>query len=107
MAEKSKRVGRPPAGDVAAGEPVKIRDYPKLNVTIRPVTKATLKAVSMIEGRADRFIIEDAITQYVGRMPAADRQAIENLAKRTIESTSAAARIQPATPRVPSSRSGR
>lgn len=82
---KKKRVGRPPGGSGKAGEPEKIRDYPKLNVTIKAATKALLRAASMVEGRSDWLIVDDAITQYVERMSVADRRAIEGLAKRVAE----------------------
>jgi hypothetical protein len=82
---KKKRVGRPPGGSGKAGEPEKIRDYPKLNVTIKPATKALLKAASMVEGRSDWLIVDDAITKYIEQMPEQDRRAIEGLAKRVAE----------------------
>jgi hypothetical protein len=82
---KKKRIGRPPGGSGKAGEPEKIRDYPKLNVTIKPATKALLRAASMVEGRSDWLIVDDAITKYIEQMPAQDRRAIEGLAKRVAE----------------------
>jgi hypothetical protein len=85
---KKKRIGRPPGGSGTAGEPERIRDYPKLNVTIKPVTKALLRATSMIEGRSDWLIVDDAITKYIEQMSVADRRAIEGLAKRVAEKAS-------------------
>ena len=61
--QKQKRIGRPPGGSGKAGEPAKIRDYPKLALTIKPVTKALLKSASMIEGRSEWLIVDDAIAQ--------------------------------------------
>jgi len=87
---KKKRIGRPPGGSGKSGEPERIRDYPKLNVTIKPATKALLRAASMIEGRTDWLTVDDAITKYIEQMPPQDRRAIEGLAKRVAEKTSQA-----------------
>jgi hypothetical protein len=80
-----KRIGRPSGGSGKAGEPDKIRDYPKLAVTVRPTTRALLKAAAMIEDRSEWLIVDDAITKYIEQMPAQDRRAIEGLAKRVAE----------------------
>jgi hypothetical protein len=76
-------VGRPRGGAGKGGEPEKIRDYPKLSITVKPLTKALLRAASALEGRSTWLIIEDAVRLYVERMTAADRDAIINLAKQS------------------------
>lgn len=81
----ARTIGRPPGGNPHAGEPEKIRDYPKLNISARPATRALLKATSMIEGRSEWLIVEEAVIQYVARMPIEDRKVIEGLAKRVAE----------------------
>lgn len=81
MLEKTlKRIGRPPEGRGEGGEPGKIRDYPKLLITIRPTVKATLKAIAEFEQRPAWRVVEDAITQYLEGMPTKARRVIANRA---------------------------
>ena len=57
-------VGRKPQGLGKGGEPKKIRDYPKLLVTIRPAVKAKLKRMAARENRPMWKLIDDAIELY-------------------------------------------
>jgi hypothetical protein len=75
--EPSKRMGRPPEGSGKKGEPERIRDYPKLLVTIRPTVRAKLKAMAAIEGRPAWQIVEDALTLYCDKLPALQRRAVQ------------------------------
>ena len=79
-----KRVGRPPAGTGKTGEPERISDYPKLAVTVRPVTRALLNAVATLENRSAWQIVDDSINQYVERMPLPDRRIVESVTKRVL-----------------------
>ena len=79
-----KRIGRPPAGAGELGEPERISDYPKLAVTVRPITRALLNAVATIENRSAWQIVDDSINQYVERMQLPDRRMVESVAKRVI-----------------------
>jgi hypothetical protein len=57
-------MGRKPEGLGRQGEPKKIRDYPKLLVTIRPSVKTKLKRISARENLPMWKIIEAAIQLY-------------------------------------------
>jgi len=75
-------MGRPPAGKGSEGEPERIRDYPKLALTIRPTTKAKLDAVAVIEGRPAWKVVEDGIDAYIGNLAAEDRKAVHAVVER-------------------------
>ena len=77
------RMGRPPTGLGKAGEPAKISDYPRLSLTVRPITKAKLEAVTTLERRPAWKVVEDSINLYVERMPPEDRRTVDALAKRS------------------------
>lgn len=57
-------MGRPPEGLGKRGEPERIRDYPKLLVTIRPAVKAALQKLVAREARPAWRVVEDAIKHY-------------------------------------------
>lgn len=82
MEDKPKRMGRPPSGVGRQGEPERISDYPKLAVTVRPLTRAKLNAAAAIEQRPSWQIVEDSVNQYVERMPQQDRRMVEAIAKK-------------------------
>lgn len=74
-----KRIGRPPEGLGESGEPEKIRDYPKLLITIRPTVKVALKAIAEFEERPAWRVVEDGITQYLKGMTPKARRAVEKI----------------------------
>ena len=76
MIDETKRMGRPPEGLGKKGEPERIRDYPKLLVTIRPGVRTKLKAMASPEGRPAWQIVEDALALYFQRLPASSRRAV-------------------------------
>ncbi len=78
-----KSLGRPPSGLGKSGEPNRIRDYPTLRVTIRPVTKARLFALAKIEARPAWKVIEASINCYFEQVAPKDRRAAEALAKKS------------------------
>jgi hypothetical protein len=57
-------MGRKPQGLGRKGEPQRIRDYPKLLVTIRPSVKRKLKRMAAEERRPMWKVIDDAIHLY-------------------------------------------
>jgi hypothetical protein len=57
-------VGRKPQGLGKGREPKRIRDYPKLLVTIRPSVKAKLKRIAARENRPMWKVIDAAIQLY-------------------------------------------
>jgi hypothetical protein len=57
-------MGRKPEGLGRQGEPKRIREYPKLLVTIRPSVKAKLKRMAGRERRAMWKIVESALLLY-------------------------------------------
>jgi hypothetical protein len=75
-------MGRPPEGSGKKGEPERIRDYPKLLVTIRPAVRSRLKAMAAAEERPAWQIVEDALGQYFERLPAEQRRAIQSAVRR-------------------------
>lgn len=81
MTQPKKRLGRPPAGSGKDGEPEKIRDYPKLLITMRLLVKARLKAIAEHEKRPAWKVVEDAIELYARQLPTKDRRAIEAAAR--------------------------
>jgi hypothetical protein len=76
-----KRMGRPPAGVGQHGEPERVSDYPKLAVTIRPLTRARLNAAALIENRPAWQLVDDSINQYIERMSNRDRKKVEAAAR--------------------------
>jgi hypothetical protein len=78
------KMGRPPAATAADGRPEKTSEYPKLTVSIRPATKATLEAVSTIDKKPAWRIVEDGLSLYVDGMLAEDRRMVEALARRLV-----------------------
>jgi predicted RNA-binding protein Jag len=77
------KMGRPPAGTAPDGKPEKTSEYPKLTVSIRPITKAKLDAVSALEKKSAWRVVDEGITLYVERMPAEDRRMVDAIARRT------------------------
>ena len=74
--------GRPPEGLGKKGEPERIRDYPRLLFTMRPITRDRLKAIAEFENRAEWRVIDDSVTQYFERIKGQDRRSIEAIIKR-------------------------
>ncbi len=56
----------------------RIRDLPRLGVTIRPDVKRLLDATAAHEGRAPWRVIEDAILAYFEVLPKAGKRAIQS-----------------------------
>jgi hypothetical protein len=71
-------MGRPPAGD--AGE--EVQSYPRLSLWMKPALKAQLTALSSMTGQPAWRIIDQALSQHIKALPAADRRALEGLAQR-------------------------
>jgi hypothetical protein len=63
-----KRRGRPPEGRVAKGEPERIRDFPRVLVSMRPVTRSGLRIISQHENRAEWRVIDEALTLYFSEL---------------------------------------
>jgi hypothetical protein len=83
MSEKQgNRMGRPPQGSGKKGEPERIRDYPKLLVTIRPAVRNRLRAMASVENRPAWQIVEDALELYFAQLPAENRRAVQTVARR-------------------------
>jgi hypothetical protein len=80
--EPKKRMGRPPEGTGKKGEPERIRDYPKLLVTIRPVVRSKLKAIASAESRPAWQIVEDAVALYFDQLPDEKRRAVHAAIRR-------------------------
>ena len=80
--ETSKRMGRPPEGSGKKGEPERIRDYPKLLVTIRPMVRSKLKAIAAIESRPAWQIVEDAIALYFEQLSQEHRRSVQSVMRR-------------------------
>ncbi len=78
-----KRPGRPPAGLGKQGEPEKIRDYPKLLITMRPSVKTRLKAIAEHEDRPVWKVVEDAIDLYTHQLSRKDRRTVESAIHRS------------------------
>lgn len=75
--ESSKRMGRPPEGLGKKGEPERIRDYPKLLVTIRPFVRNRLRAMASVENRPAWQIVEDSLSIYFDQLPSESRRAVQ------------------------------
>ena len=80
--ESKKRMGRPPEGAGKKGEPERIRDYPKLLVTIRPAVRTRLKAIASAEARPAWQIFEDAVALYFDQLPDDKRRAVQAAIRR-------------------------
>jgi predicted DNA-binding protein len=78
--KQRRRIGRPPAG-ARAGE--KVKDYPQLSIRLPAEVKATLQALSLVDGRPQWRIITDAIDCFLRERPEAERRMVEEeLARR-------------------------
>jgi predicted NAD/FAD-binding protein len=86
MTEQPKRIGRPPEGSGKKGEPERIRDYPKLLVTIRPAVRSKLKAMASVEKRPAWQIVEDALARYFEELPQECRRAVQSMIRREFRS---------------------
>ncbi len=75
-------MGRPPAAKDQSGNPSKTSTWPKITFPALPATRKTLSALAMLEGRTQREIIEDALRDYVAKLPAEDRRMVEAMARR-------------------------
>ena len=82
MIDETKRMGRPPEGLGKKGEPERIRDYPKLLVTIRPGVRTKLKAMASIEGRPAWQIVEESLSRYFEALPADVRRSVMSLVRK-------------------------
>ncbi len=80
--DQTKRMGRPPEGLGKKGEPERIRDYPKLLITIRPVVRARLKAIASVEDRSSWQIVEDALALYFEQLPTERRRSVQAAIRR-------------------------
>jgi len=77
-ANKSRRIGRPPAG-ARAGE--RVKDYPQLSVRVPGDVKAKLQAISLVSSRPQWRIITEAIDCYLRDRTDAERERVHELAK--------------------------
>ena len=80
--ETGKRMGRPPEGSGKKGEPERIRDYPKLLVTVRPAVRSRLRAMASVEGRPAWHIVEGALAMYFEQLPPERRRAVHSAMRR-------------------------
>jgi hypothetical protein len=79
---KKQHAGRPAQGSIKDDGQERIRDYPKLAITVRPDTRAKLNAVAAVEQRSSWKIVDDAINQYVSRLSPSDRKMVDTIAAR-------------------------
>lgn len=82
MTETQKRMGRPPEGLGKKGEPERIRDYPKLLVTIRPAVRSRLRAMASVENRPAWQIVEDSLATYFDQLSPERRRAVQTAVRR-------------------------
>jgi hypothetical protein len=75
-------MGRPPEGSGEKGEPERVRDYPKLLVTIRPAVRSKLRAMASIESRPAWRIVEDSLALYFEHLPINRRREVQALVRR-------------------------
>ena len=78
-----RRAGRPPAG-AKVGE--KVKDYPQLSIRVPQEMKARLNAVSAVTGLAQWRVVVEAINCYVHDLPPRDRELVDGLSARLVES---------------------
>ena len=90
MDTSRKRLGRPPAGSGKKGEPDRIKDYPRLSLTVRPAVKAKLDVVAALERRPTWKVVEDGIELYIAQMNPTHRRAVEAVGQATATSTASA-----------------
>lgn len=76
--KQAAKIGRPTLGRGKDGEPERIRDYPRLSLTVSPKTKQNLDIVAKAQARPAWQIVEEALTQYFGQLP---RQLAAQLVK--------------------------
>jgi predicted transcriptional regulator len=83
MGAKLRKMGRPPAGRDEEGRPVAVsKAYKPATLRLRPSSKAALDALALIQGRDRSSIVENALEQYIGKLPPADRDMIEQFKRR-------------------------
>ena len=81
MSETKRGRGRP-----KKQEPL-ISGFPKMTVYMEPVLKAQLHAAAAILGLPAWKVANDAVREYIERLPKADREALHGLAERLQERT--------------------
>jgi predicted DNA-binding protein len=81
--KNQRRAGRPPAG-AKAGE--KVKDYPQLSIRVPQEMKARLNAVSAVTGLAQWRVVVEAINCFVHDLPPQDRELVDGLSARMVES---------------------
>ena len=75
---KPRKRGRPSTGLGRDGEPSRIRDYPRLRVTVRPITKDRLVALAQRQSRPIWRLVEEGLNLYFDKV-AAENPATEDL----------------------------
>ena len=81
--KSQRRAGRPPAG-AKVGE--KVKDYPQLSIRVPQEMKARLNAVAAVTGLAQWRVIVEAINCFVHDLPPHDRELVDGLSARLVES---------------------
>ncbi len=79
--ESKRGRGRPPKE-----EPL-VRGYKKLTVYMEPVLKAQVHAAGAILNLPAWKVVNDAVRDYIERLPKADKDALNGLAERLQERT--------------------
>ncbi len=59
-----------------------VSNYPKLTISMKPITKAKLEAYSTLARQPAWRIVDDALKQYLEMIPPEDKWAVEGMAKR-------------------------
>lgn len=78
-----RRAGRPPAG---AKQGERVKDYPQLSIRVPQEMKARLNAVSAVTGLAQWRVVVEAINCFVHDLPTRDRELVDGLSERLIQS---------------------
>ena len=79
--QRPKKRGRPATGLGRDGEPSRIRDYPRLRVTVRPSTKDRLEALAQYQSRPVWKIVEDGVNLYFDKLQDESPRLAEVIAR--------------------------
>jgi predicted DNA-binding protein len=80
-AKRSKRIGRPPAGE--RGE--RVKDYPQVSVRLPRVVRDRLLALSQLRSQPQWRLIVDSVECYLRDLAPEERREVERLVRQTTQ----------------------
>lgn len=83
------RKGRPPAATGSEGLEATSK-WPRLTISVRPKTQATLGALATLTGKTPWLLVEESVNGYVNSLPDRDRELVTSIVERKMEDSAVA-----------------